>query len=239
MKKLSIVLMFVLFVPFFAHASDEALRASMVSKLLAQFVIQVNLIDELQLDIANAVDPSQFDSFKTSLLQQLAFTTQQVVALLNPNSTVSIVGSPVIVIEPIVTTPNPVVEPTPEPITTIEPTTVPVIEQTPIIVNVVVDYNTNWFFELKKEDNTGFVTAENIVVELVGTLKGSDLSFLEYRDLTGTKQAVIEGDKILIENARGLVRLIPRLKDSGYGKTLAITIRSLDIIELGENEVLE
>jgi hypothetical protein len=102
MKKLLIAALLV-FVPFIGQASDDVLRASIVSKLLAQFVDQVNLIDELQLMILDAENPAEFQEFKDLVTKQLAFTTSQIASILSSDN-VAPIGEPVYI-------PNPVYEP--------------------------------------------------------------------------------------------------------------------------------
>lgn len=150
MKKTIIVLTF-LCVPFTSFAaSNDAVRSSIVAKLLETFVAQVQNIDFIIQASATADNPADFTTFKTLVQNQLAATTQQIAVLLNPGGEVQF-GS---------ITPTPVV-PTPAP----TPIPAPVVDKSEIIIKVIPNTYTNelrpypeWDFIVKVLDTSGKVT---------------------------------------------------------------------------------
>lgn len=86
MKKYLLAAALVL-VPSFAFAStpNDTVRATLVQQLLAEFVSDVNAIQQMQDTIKTAVDPTQFSSLSTLLQNQFADTTTQLDNLLNPS----------------------------------------------------------------------------------------------------------------------------------------------------------
>lgn len=78
-------------------ATDAEIKSSVLQKLLAQFVAQVNTIDSIQKDVAGSANPAQFSTFNAIIVKQLSFTTESIAALLAPAQTTGTgnVGAPV------------------------------------------------------------------------------------------------------------------------------------------------
>lgn len=146
MKYLIALLLFL--APLTAYGADEQLRASIVQKLLNQFVVQVNLIDELKNDISQAQNPEQFYVFEASLYQQLAYTTSQLATLLAPVIQPTYTPPPIVGVP--VVTPEPVIEPEPEP----EPITQPEV--------LVIEEPTLELTETTFGENASHYTLKNI-----------------------------------------------------------------------------
>lgn len=111
MKKILIVLALVL-LPGISLAADEQIRSNIVSRLLTIFVEQVNGLDYIQQQIAQATSPAQFATFKNLLNNQLAATTQQIAVMLNPSGEVEF-GA---IAPTTVTQPSPTPTPLPPPV---------------------------------------------------------------------------------------------------------------------------
>lgn len=93
-KSLLGLVIFTALVPSFVFASDTEIRANIVARLLSIFVEQVNGLEYIQNQVADAKSPSNFRAFKTLLQNQLDTTTEQITVLLDPEAEISFGSTP-------------------------------------------------------------------------------------------------------------------------------------------------